>query len=137
MRFRSLRTKLIAVLLLLLSILAAATAFATLSAMKQDGKAQASQSLAVAGKVLLEALDNRAEQLSTTVQILAADFGFRRAVATAEAEGRNVAEAGGRDVRCRVRRGDGGRRARRGGGSRDLPPSSSLPATRPLQAPRR
>lgn len=86
MLFRSLRTKLIAVLLLLLSILAAATAIATLSTMKRDGEAQARQFLTVAGKVLREALDNRASQLSSSVQILAADFGFRRAVATAEQE---------------------------------------------------
>jgi c-di-GMP phosphodiesterase len=86
MQFRSLRTKLIAVLLLLLSILAAATAIATLSTMKRDGETQAKQFLSVAGKVLREALDNRAAQLSSSVQILATDFGFRRAVATAEQE---------------------------------------------------
>ena len=86
MQFRSVRTKLIAVLLLLLSALAAATATATLTAMKRDSEVQTRQFLAVGGKVLLEALNNRAKQLSSSVQVLAADFGFRRAVATAEQE---------------------------------------------------
>lgn len=86
MQFRSFRTKLFAVLLLLLSALAAATATATLTAMKRDSEVQTRQFLAVGGKVLLEALNNRAKQLSSSVQVLAADFGFRRAVATAEQE---------------------------------------------------
>ena len=53
MQFRSVRTKLIAVLLLLLSALAAATATATLTAMKRDSEVQTRQFLAVGGKVLL------------------------------------------------------------------------------------
>jgi c-di-GMP phosphodiesterase len=85
-RFRSLRTKLILVILLLLSLLATATGLATLSTMKRDSEAQAGQILTVSGKVLREALNNRARQLSGSVQVLAADFGFRRAVATAEQE---------------------------------------------------
>lgn len=40
----------------------------------------------VAANVFLQALDNRASQLSSSVSILASDFGFRRAVATAEQE---------------------------------------------------
>lgn len=84
--FRSLRTKLILVMLLLLSLLAIATGLATLSSIKRDSEEQARQLLTVSGKVLREALDNRANQLSASVQILAADFGFRRAVATAEQE---------------------------------------------------
>jgi c-di-GMP phosphodiesterase len=86
MLFRSLRTKLILLMLLLLSLLATATGLATLTAMKRDSEAQARQLLTVSGKVLREALDNRAQQLSASVQILAADFAFRRAVATAEQE---------------------------------------------------
>jgi len=86
MIFRSLRTKLILVMLLLLSLLATATGLATLSTMKRDSEAQARQILSVASKVLKEALNNRAQQLSSSVRILAADFGFRRAVATAEQE---------------------------------------------------
>ncbi|HEX5791839.1 MAG TPA: EAL domain-containing protein [Rheinheimera sp.] len=86
MIFRSLRTKLIVVMLLLLSLLATATGLATLNTMKRDSEAQARQILTVSGKVLTETLNNRARQLSSSVQILATDFGFRRAVATAEQE---------------------------------------------------
>ena len=86
MTFSSLRTKLILILLVLLSLLATATGLATLSAMKRDSELQAGHILSVASKVLREALNNRAGQLSSSVQILATDFGFRRAVATAEQE---------------------------------------------------
>lgn len=86
MTFSSLRTKLILILLVLLSLLATATGVATLSAMKRDSEVQAEEILTVAGKVFTEALNNRAGQLSSSVEILATDFGFRRAVATAEQE---------------------------------------------------
>lgn len=86
MRFRSLRVRLIAIFVLLLSLLALATGLATLTSMKRDSEAQAADILNVATKVLRQALDIRAEQLSDSVRILAADFGFRRAVATAEQE---------------------------------------------------
>lgn len=84
--FRSLRTKLIVMLVLLLSLLALATGLATLSAMKQESEMQARQILTVAAKVLRQALDVRAEQLTNSVRVLSADFGFRRAVATTEQE---------------------------------------------------
>lgn len=86
MLFKSLRGKLIAIFVLVLSLLALATGFATLSTMKRDSEAQAGEILNVAAKVLRQALDIRAEQLSDSVRVLAADFGFRRAVATAEQE---------------------------------------------------
>ena len=86
MGFRSLRVRLIAIFVLLLSLLALATGLATLTSMKRDSEAQAADILNVATKVLRQALDIRAEQLSDSVRILAADFGFRRAVATAEQE---------------------------------------------------
>ncbi|WP_241698022.1 EAL domain-containing protein [Rheinheimera pleomorphica] len=80
------RVRLIAIFVLLLSLLALATGLATLTSMKRDSEAQAADILNVATKVLRQALDIRAEQLSDSVRILAADFGFRRAVATAEQE---------------------------------------------------
>lgn len=86
MIFRSLRTKFILVMLLLLSLLATATGLATLNTIKRDSETQARQILNVASKVLKQALNNRASQLSNSVQILATDFGFRRAVATKEQE---------------------------------------------------
>ena len=86
MPFTSLRSKLIVILILLLSLLALASGVATLRAMKQDSQAQARDILTVANKVLRQTLDSRAEQLSNSVSILAADFAFRRAVATEEQE---------------------------------------------------
>jgi diguanylate cyclase (GGDEF)-like protein len=84
--FDSLRIRLILLLLGLLSFMAVAIGFATLSAMKRDSYDQARQSLSVASKVFQQALANRSEQLSTSVRIVASDFGFRRAVATSEQE---------------------------------------------------
>lgn len=82
--FHSLRTKLILLMLLMLSLLAAATGLATLNTMKRDSEEQARHILSVAGKVLLETLNTRAQQLRSSSQVLATDFGFRNAVATAE-----------------------------------------------------
>lgn len=84
--FRSLRARLIVVLLLLLCLLATATGIATLKTMQRDSQQQAEQMLSVSAKILREMLDNRAELLSSSVKVLAADFAFRRAVATAEQE---------------------------------------------------
>ncbi|HEY9042272.1 MAG TPA: EAL domain-containing protein [Rheinheimera sp.] len=82
--FRSLRTKLILLMLLMLSLLATAAGLATLNTMKRDSEEQARHILNVAGKVLLETLSTRAQQLRSSSQVLATDFGFRNAVATAE-----------------------------------------------------
>jgi diguanylate cyclase (GGDEF)-like protein len=84
--FESLRSRLILLLLGLLSLMAVAIGFATLSAMKRDSYDQARQSLSVASKVFQQALANRSDQLSTSVRIVSSDFGFRRAVATSEQE---------------------------------------------------
>jgi diguanylate cyclase (GGDEF)-like protein len=84
--FDSLRIRLILLLLGLLSFMAVAIGVATLSAMKRDSYSQAQQSLSVASKVFQQALANRSDQLSTSVRIVASDFGFRRAVATSEQE---------------------------------------------------
>lgn len=84
--FDSLRIRLILLLLGLLSLMAVAIGFATLSAMKRDSYSQAQQTLSVASKVFQQALANRSDQLSTSVRIISSDFGFRRAVATSEQE---------------------------------------------------
>ncbi len=84
--FDSLRSRLVVSLISLLTILALASGLATLSTMKKDSEQQAQQVLKAATNVCLQALDNRASQLSSSVSILASDFGFRRAVATAEQE---------------------------------------------------
>lgn len=84
--FDSLRSRLVVSLVSLLTILALASGLATLNAMKKDSEQQAQQVLRVAANVFLQALENRASQLTNSVSILASDFGFRRAVATAEQE---------------------------------------------------
>lgn len=84
--FDSLRSRLVISLVSLLTVLALASGLATLNAMKKDSEQQAQQVLRVAANVFLQALENRASQLTNSVSILASDFGFRRAVATAEQE---------------------------------------------------
>ena len=84
--FDSLRSRLIVSLVSLLTILALASGLATLNTMKKDSEQQARQVLRVAANVFLQALENRASQLTNSVSILASDFGFRRAVATVEQE---------------------------------------------------
>ena len=84
--FDSLRSRLVVSLVSLLTILALASGLATLRTMKKDSEYQAQQVLRVAANVFLQALENRASQLTSSVSILASDFGFRRAVATAEQE---------------------------------------------------
>tara|TARA_R110002126_G_scaffold172463_4_gene321201 strand:+ start:291 stop:2606 length:2316 start_codon:yes stop_codon:yes gene_type:complete len=81
---KSLRSKWISLLVVLLSALMLLTGYATLTSMRVNSVKQAQTALEVAGKVFQQALDNRAAQLSNSVSILAADFGFRRAIATAE-----------------------------------------------------
>lgn len=84
MMFSSLRSRLLLVVTLLLSLMALATAMASLQAMKEDSQQQARQVLSVATNVFEQLLSDRSSQLSQSVQVLAADFGFRRAVATSE-----------------------------------------------------
>jgi diguanylate cyclase (GGDEF)-like protein len=82
--FRSLRSKWMSLLVVLLSLLILVTGYATLNSMRANSLQQAEAAIAVASKVFQQALDNRAAQLSNSVTLLAADFGFRRAIATAE-----------------------------------------------------
>ncbi len=82
--FKSLRSKWISMLVILLSLLMLLTGYATLKSMRANSMQQAEAALNVASKVFQQALDNRAAQLSNSVSLLASDFGFRQAIATAE-----------------------------------------------------
>jgi len=82
--FNSLRSKWISLLVVLLSLLMLLTGYATLKSMRANSIQQAELSLEVASKVFQQALDGRAAQLSNSVSLLATDFGFRQAIATAE-----------------------------------------------------
>ncbi len=81
---KSFRSQLIALFLSLLTVMAFTIGFATLNAMKKESDAQALRALGVASNVFQEALNNRAYQLSSSVRIVASDFGFRQAVALKE-----------------------------------------------------
>lgn len=82
--FDSLRSRLILLLLGLLSLMAVSIGAATLSAMKRDSYSQAEKNLSVAKKVFQQLLANRVKQLADSVRIVSSDFGFRHAVATSE-----------------------------------------------------
>lgn len=84
MKLDSLRVRLIGVLLGLLTALSFAMAIATLNAMQKEQSEQSVQALDVASRVFAEALHNRSTQLSSSVRLLASDFGFRQAVALRE-----------------------------------------------------
>lgn len=82
--FNSLRSQLTLLLVALLVLLALVTGYATLTTMRQDSEQQARQILNVATNVFRQTLQVRSGQLSDSVRLLASDFGFRQAVATAE-----------------------------------------------------
>lgn len=82
--FNSLRSQLTLLLVALLVLLALVTGYATLNTMRQDSEQQARQILNVATNVFRQTLQVRSDQLSDSVRLLASDFGFRQAVATAE-----------------------------------------------------
>ncbi len=82
--FDSLRSRLILILLGLLTLMTVAMGYAGLSAMKRDSELQARQALKVASRVFRETLSHRALQLGDSVRLVASDFGFRQAVALRE-----------------------------------------------------
>ncbi len=82
--FSSLRSQLTLLLVALLVLLALVTGYATLNTMRQDSEQQARQILKVATNVFRQTLQVRSDQLTDSVRLLATDFGFRQAVATAE-----------------------------------------------------
>lgn len=81
---KSLRGQLTLLLVALLVLLASVTGYATLNTMRQDSEEQARQILKVSTNVFRQTLQVRADQLTDSVRLLATDFGFRQAVATAE-----------------------------------------------------
>jgi len=82
--FSSLRSQLTLLLVALLVLLALVTGYATLNTMRQDSEQQAKQILKVATNVFRQTLQVRSDQLTDSVRLLATDFGFRQAIATAE-----------------------------------------------------
>lgn len=82
----SFRSRLILVFFIVLTLVQFATAFSVLTATKRDNFLQQQKSLDIGANVFLEVLSNRGLQLSQSLSVLSADFGFKRAIATGEQE---------------------------------------------------
>lgn len=82
MRFKSLRTR-IAFVVVLLMLAAQAAAYVVISSViERNAVSNAEQQLAVAERVFREVLRTNGEKLMQAATVVAADFGFREAVAT-------------------------------------------------------
>ncbi len=82
----SFRTKLLLLTIVPLAIAQIVTLFAVMRTVQKDVDERARDSLTIGGKVVTEYLETRAEQLGTSVEVLAADFGLKEAAATRDAE---------------------------------------------------
>jgi len=82
--FKSFQAQLILFVLMLLALAQLGTALAVLSSLKEDNYKQGVSSIDVSRNVFDLLLEARAEQLTTGVEILTSDFGFKQAVATGE-----------------------------------------------------
>ncbi|MGI2175621.1 putative bifunctional diguanylate cyclase/phosphodiesterase [Shewanella ulleungensis] len=80
----SFRSRLIIAFLLILTLMQLTTALFVLTATQRDYRQQQTQNLNIGSNIFVEMLSNRSEQLSQSLSLLSADFGFKRAVATGE-----------------------------------------------------
>lgn len=80
----SFRSRLIIAFLLILTLMQLTTALFVLTATQRDYRQQQTQNLNIGSNIFVEMLANRSEQLSQSLSLLSADFGFKRAVATGE-----------------------------------------------------
>lgn len=81
---KSFQARLIIFVLVLLALVQLGTAVAVLSSLKEDNYAQGVHSIDVSRNIFDLLLEERAEQLTKSVEILTSDFGFKQAVATQE-----------------------------------------------------
>jgi EAL domain-containing protein (putative c-di-GMP-specific phosphodiesterase class I)/GGDEF domain-containing protein len=84
MRIKHLRTRMILLLVGLLALVLGAFFAAVHSATDSSAERQARQQLQVGGDVFIRLLELRGQGLEAATQILAADFGFREAVASGD-----------------------------------------------------
>jgi diguanylate cyclase (GGDEF)-like protein len=97
----SFRSKLMLLTVVPLAVAQIVTLFAVMQTVETDVDARARESLIVGSKVVSEFLASRGEQLRTSVEVLAADFGLKEATATRdEATIRSVLQNHGRRVRA-------------------------------------
>lgn len=80
------RTKLFLLAIVPLAVAQIVTLFAVMQTVQEDVYRRAHDSLVIGGTVISEFLAARGEQLRTSVQVLAADFGLKQAAATRDAE---------------------------------------------------
>ena len=80
------RQKIVLIALALVVAVQAVTLFFVLSVLKRDSEGSMRRSIGLAAVVFDEYISDRSEQLQAAAQVLAADFGLREAVATAEPE---------------------------------------------------
>jgi diguanylate cyclase (GGDEF)-like protein len=79
---KSFRSRILLLIIGLIVLAQAATVTAVLLQTFRDGEARAKDELQSTGRVVLQALSSRGSELASVVQILAADFGFREAIAS-------------------------------------------------------
>lgn len=82
----SFRRKLLLLALLPLALAQLVTIYAVMRTVERDVDERAQESLRIGAAVVDEYLEGRSEQLRTSVQVLAADFGLKEAAATGDAE---------------------------------------------------
>jgi len=78
------RQKIVLLALALVIAVQAVTLFFVLTVIQRDSANSMRQSVSLAGAVFDEYVSSRSEQLQTAAAVLASDFGFREAIATAE-----------------------------------------------------
>ena len=69
-----------------LAVAQAVTLFAVMQTVEADVDSRARESLAIGGAVVSEYLSARSQQLSTSIEVLAADFGLKEAAAGGDSE---------------------------------------------------
>ena len=86
MKFRtSFRTKLLLLTIVPLAVAQVVTLFAVMQTVEEDIQSGAQESLTIGAVVVHEFLAARTEQLRTSVEVLAADYGLKEATATGDA----------------------------------------------------
>jgi diguanylate cyclase (GGDEF)-like protein len=86
-RFRtSFRSKLLMLTIGPLAVAQAVTLFAVMQTVEADVDSRARESLAIGGAVVTEYLNARSQQLSTSIGVLAADFGLKEAAAGGDSD---------------------------------------------------
>ncbi|HSD70084.1 MAG TPA: cache domain-containing protein, partial [Woeseiaceae bacterium] len=82
----SFRGKLFLLTIVPLAVAQLVTLLAVMNTVEKDVDRRARESLRIGGNVVQEYLSSRSDQLRTSVEVLAADFGLKEAAATRDAE---------------------------------------------------